>query len=126
MRGRPYYKDQPYDYDERVGALSHSEIILTSREGRRLGLESELNYMGRDLINLAYIMKPLSKAQLSVPGRQYSCVWAFAPCWEGNQAFGVRNISTFLPHVIIYVAGISVTFPFDETLHRTFALMTLC
>lgn len=41
-------------------------------EGRRLGLESELNYMGRDLINLAYIMKPLSKAQLSVPGRQYS------------------------------------------------------
>lgn len=72
MRGRPYYKDQPYDYDERVGALSHSEIILTSREGRRLGLESELNYMGRDLINLAYIMKPLSKAQLSVPGRQYS------------------------------------------------------
>lgn len=69
MRGRSYHKDQPYD--KRVGALSHSELILTSREGR-LGLESEFNCMGHDLINPAYIMKPQSEARCSFPGWRYS------------------------------------------------------
>lgn len=85
--------------------MSHREIILASREGR-LALESEFGGMGHDLINPVYIMKLQSKARLSFPGRPILCVWAFALCWAGNGAFGVRNISTLLPHVIVHITGI--------------------